>query len=110
MKLFLTLCLLFLASLENFGQKKLKESIFNPELVWGEGSILLNDGSELKGLVRYNDKDNVLSYQSGDQSGSYTSRHVRHFEFFDERTNKQRIFYSFPFEDPQNNVERNLFF
>jgi hypothetical protein len=87
-----------------------KQDLLNPEILWGEGSILLNDGRELKGLVRYNDKDNVLSYQNGNNSASYMARNVIGFEFFDEQKGKQRVFYSFPYQDNEDNVVRPQLF
>jgi len=82
----------------------------DPELAFGEGSIMLNDGTELKGLVRYNSKTGVLTYENGTVSGSYLSRNVIAFEFFDDQKNLQRVFYSLEYEDPSNSVKRWLFF
>jgi hypothetical protein len=43
-------------------------------------------------------------------SKSFTARHVKGFEFFDEVAKKQRVFYSVEVEDKTNNVKRPLFF
>lgn len=77
---------------------------------WFEGSILLNSGKELKGLLKYNDKTDIVCYERGRDSRSYTARSVKAFEFFDEIEKKQRIFYSVPVEDRKHNVMRPLFF
>ena len=71
---------------------------------------MTNDGSEAKGLLKYNDKNGLLSYENGSDSRTFTARNVVGFEFFDEGMRKQRIFYSFPYEDSQNNIKRPLFF
>jgi hypothetical protein len=77
---------------------------------WCEGSIMLNDGTELKGLVKYNSRNGILSYEDGQESKVFTPLRVAGFEFFDERFQKQRIFYTFKYEDSETNVERPLFF
>jgi len=78
--------------------------------MWSEGSILLNDGTELKGLVRYDDRNSLLSFQSGNDSKSFTPRSVSAFEYFDELFNQRRVFYVFPYEDPIHEAIRPQFF
>jgi hypothetical protein len=99
----------FLQASVSYGQEK-KFNELDPDIEWGDGSILLNSGKELKGLVRFNDREGLLSYESGSQSATYTSRSVTAFEFYDERIQKQRIFYSLEYEDSKTNVKRPLFF
>lgn len=77
---------------------------------WFEGSIMLTDNSELKGLVRYNDKTGVLSYENGNTSRSFTPRSVIAFEFFDTKAGKQRLFYSLDYEDGETQAKRPYFF
>ena len=103
---------LLVSYLETYSQgaDKAYKAVLADNIGWSEGSILLNDGTELKGLLRYNDKTGLLSFEKGSDSRSFTSRNVAGFEFHDEQTNKQRVFYTFPYEDPQNNVKRPLFF
>jgi hypothetical protein len=101
---------LFAICSDCYGQDKITESILPVSLEWSEGSIMLNDGTELKGLLRYNDKNGLLSYESGNDAKSLTARNVAGFEFFDEDIQKQRVFYAFPYEDSQNNIKRPLFF
>jgi hypothetical protein len=107
----IVVALLFL-NVSSFAQKKKKdeEPLLRETAEWFEGSILLNDGTELKGLVKYNDKNGVLAYQDGTDSKVFTSSRVSGFEFFDESLQNQRVFYSFPYEDSQTGVERPLFF
>jgi hypothetical protein len=77
---------------------------------WSEGSIILNNGTELKGLVKYNSRNGILSYEDGQESKVFTPLRVAGFEFFDERFQKQRVFYTFKYEDSETNIERPQFF
>lgn len=77
---------------------------------WFEGSILLNNGTELKGLVKYNDKNDIVCLETAHDSKSLTARSVKAFEFYDESMQKQRVFYAVAIEDRQNNVKRPVFF
>jgi hypothetical protein len=90
------------------GAKKYEELATDNE--WNEGSILLNDGKELKGLVRFEDRLGIVNYINGDDSRSFTPRRVAAFEFFDPLIAKQRIYYSLEYEDPANNSKQPLFF
>ena len=77
---------------------------------WFSGSVLLNNGSEIKGLIKYNDKTDIVCLESTRVSKSFTARHVKAFEFFDEIEQKQRVYYSVEIEDRNNNIKRPLFF
>src|SRR5687767_8909199 len=73
---------------------------------WHDGSVMTADGIELHGVLKFNDNIGLLSYESGNISKTFTPKSVAGFEFFDEASNKQRIFYSLPYrEDPKENVE-----
>jgi hypothetical protein len=85
-----------------------EELLAGPE--WFDGSILLNDGNEIRGLIKYNDKTDIVCLENGRESRSYTARHVRAFEFYDEVEKKQRLFYAVEVEDRINNIKRPLFF
>lgn len=98
----LTLCL------AQNNTKKFEELTTDNE--WSEGSIMLNDGKELKGLVRFEDRLGIVNYMNGDDSRSFTSRRVAAFEFYDNVTKKQRIYYSLEYEDPANHAKQPLFF
>jgi hypothetical protein len=84
------------------------EMLAGPE--WFDGSLMLTSGKELRGLIKYNDKTDIVSVENGQLSKSFTARHVRAFEFFDEVNKQQRIFYSVEIEDRIYNVKRPLFF
>jgi hypothetical protein len=92
-----------------FAQVEIDEELLaGPE--WFEGSILLTNGKEHKGLIKYNDKTDIVCLENARESKSFTARHVQGFEFFDEVEKKQRVFYSVEVEDKVNNVKRPLFF
>jgi len=96
--------------IKTFSQKAQEDKILSRYPEWGEGSIMLNNGTELKGALRFESKTGLLSYQNGDINKTLTSKSVVGFEFFDESINKQRVFYSFPYKDPKTDIIRNFFF
>lgn len=77
---------------------------------WFDGSVMLNNGHEIKGLIKYNDKTDIVSIENARLSKSFTARHVKAFEFYDEVERKQRVFYSVDIEDRVYQVQRPLFF
>lgn len=102
--------ILLLSSLNTtFAQSNIDDELLaGPE--WFQGSVLLTTGKELEGLIKYNDKTDIVSVENGRYSKSFTARHVKAFEFFDEVVKKQRVFYSVEVEDRINNAKRPLFF
>jgi hypothetical protein len=66
---------LLLHSFHLTAQKNKKEDahLLTDNIEWFEGSIMLNTGEELKGLVKYNDRNGVLSYQNGNDSRVFTA-------------------------------------
>jgi hypothetical protein len=77
---------------------------------WFDGSLMLNNGHEIRGLIKYNDKTDIVSIESARLSKSFTARQVKAFEFYDEVEKKQRVFYSVDIEDRVYQVQRPLFF
>lgn len=92
----------------SFGQSSDHGIMAGPE--WFDGSLLLMTGREIKGLVKYNDKTDIVSIENGRESRSYTARHVKAFEYYDEIEKKQRIFYSVEIDDRFYKVKRPVFF
>ena len=110
MRLCLFTGFMVVCSFAGFGQNK-KEKVNEFDLEkWSEGSIMLDDGTELKGLVRFEDRAGVLNYQNGNDSRSFTPRSVLGFEFFDEELVRQRVFYSIEFENQDDGIKRPVFF
>ena len=90
--------------------KKQEARLLSDRAEWFEGSIMLTNGNELKGLIKYNDRNGVLSYQDDTEFRVFTPLRVAAFEFFDESKQKQRIFYTLTYEDYETNVDRPFFF
>jgi hypothetical protein len=90
-------------------KKESKELMsFTPE--WYEGVVTLKDGSNLKGLVKFDSKNGVLSYQNGDDSRSFTPRSAVSFKFHDDAVGHDRVFYSFDYPDPDLKFSKFYFF
>jgi hypothetical protein len=77
---------------------------------WSDGLITLTDKTELNGLIKYDDRNGVLSYQNGDDSRSFSPRTVMSFEFFDQNLGKQRLFYTLEYKDPKIDIAKLYFF
>lgn len=107
------LFLVLFATVSHFpalSQKKEKSPYAVGNLEWSEGSVLTNDGTELKGLLRYDDNDNILSFQDGTSTRAFNSQNIAGFEFTDAVTGKQRIFYTYPAVEMNTDIVRPLFF
>lgn len=85
--------------------EKLAEDAYN----WSEGSVLLNDGTELFGVLKFDDKTGLLSYKNGDNSKTLIARNVAGFEFYDEKMKRQRVFYSLEFGEDAYNKKFHFF-
>jgi hypothetical protein len=75
-----------------------------------EGTVILNDGKELTGLLAYNDKTGILKFERGNDSRSLTARNVMAFEVYDPNFDDNRMFYSLQKEDPETGAIRPFFF
>jgi hypothetical protein len=104
-----TLLFLLANSCSLFAQKKNFNGIV-PVINHGEGIIYLADGSELKGIVQYNRTTQLLSYDNGLDSKSFTPRSVTGFAFQDKRLNKLRKFISLSYQDTRSHMIRPHFF
>ena len=109
MRTLLTSLMLLAFSQVAFSQISVEEELLaGPE--WFTGSLMLNNGKEHHGLIKYNDRTDIVCLENGRESKSFTARHVKAFEFFDEVERKQRMFYAVEVEDRVNNIRRPLFF
>lgn len=77
---------------------------------WVEGTIITNDDEELKGLLRYNDLQGILSYRNGNEEKTFSARQIRMFRLVDGRSNSERLFYSLEFEDRKFSIRQPFFF
>src|SRR5690349_15417124 len=107
----IALTTLLLAFVQILSAQSLVEDVdFFPGPEWFQGTVVLNTGEEIQGLLKYNDKVDILSFEKGRDSRSFTARSVKTFSFYDEIQQTQRSFVSIPVEDTRNNVKRPLFF
>lgn len=106
----LLLVLLTLSFANSIAQDKISDALVPDLNEWGKGSIMLNDNTELKGMIRYNDRTRVVSFESGTVNRSFNARSIQGFEFFDENTQRQRVFFTQPFEDEETGLVKPFFF
>lgn len=86
-----------------------------PELLddnelWVEGHISLNDGTEIKGLISYNDREGFVAFNDGENKKIFTPNSISRFGFYNEEQKRQRIFLTLPFADPLTGGERPQIF
>lgn len=105
-----TLCLLVVPFCQGFAQDFEDISLSPMDIEWSDGKIELNDGVSLKGLIQFNDKTGILSFEEGGNRRSFTARTVAAFEYFDHGAGKRKFFLSLPFEDSHSGAKRPLFF
>jgi hypothetical protein len=84
--------------------------VLQDDIKKNKGSIILNDGREIKGLVAYNDATGILKFDDGNESKTLTSRSVLGFEVYDPSFEGNRIFYTLHKEDPENGSMQPFFF
>jgi len=105
---FLPLLVNVFITVNSFGQ--VIDEIRPDNVDMGEGSLVMNDGTELKGVIRYNDTEGgVVSFEGGSRSGSWTPRSVAGFEFFDEVKKRQRVFFTLDFDDDKTGKRPTFF-
>jgi hypothetical protein len=109
MKHLLAFLLAFVVTI-SYSQSSIEDTDIFPGPEWYRGAIVLTSGLELKGLLKYNDKADIVSFENGRDSRSFTARSVKTFQFYDEIEKKDRSFCSIPVEDTKHNVKRPLFF
>lgn len=69
-----------------------------PFELWHEGKIVLEEGDTLKGLVKYDQQQDLVQYAIKNQPASiYTARKVIFFEIFDNTIHRYRKFFTLPF-------------
>lgn len=84
------------------------ELLAGPE--WFEGSLMLSNGKTMTGLIKYNDKTDIVCIENAKESKAFTARQVTSFRFLDEVEGKQRAFFSVEVKDQINDIKRPLFF
>jgi hypothetical protein len=93
-------CVWFAFYSEGLAQDKmLSKHLFENMHNWREGRVFLADGTELTGLLRYDDKAGILTYQNGDVSKTLIAKSAAGFEFYDEELKRDRYFFSLEYSD-----------
>lgn len=82
----------------------------NGDIEWGEGTVMLIDNTEIKGLLRFDEKRELLAFESGKDSRSFTPRKIIGFEYHDNRVDRQRIYFSLPYQNTDTGEETYGFF
>jgi hypothetical protein len=108
LSLFLAVFLVLL-NVAALAQKK-DSPLMKENVEWSEGTVVTKDGTELNGLLRYEDNTNILYYQDGTDNHAYTSRNVMAFAFTDAVTGKPRTFYTLTAVELNTDIVRPLFF
>ncbi|HEY3405897.1 MAG TPA: hypothetical protein VGK59_21075 [Ohtaekwangia sp.] len=70
---------------------------------WNEGSIARSDESRIEGLIKYDNRNEILFYNDGQNTTSLKPEGIIMFEFYDDSLRQQRTFYSLEQKDPETN-------
>jgi hypothetical protein len=69
-----------------------------PSELWHEGKIVLTSGDTLKGMLKYDLKQDLVQYTTSDRSpDAFSSRKVLFFEIFDSSVSRYRRFFALPY-------------
>jgi hypothetical protein len=109
MKYFSAVCLCLL-QFQGLTQDNVVEKLSEINLEWANGSIILKDGTEEKGQVKYNEATSLLRFQDDEDSKALTARNLLAFKFFDKTQNKQRVFYSLEDKNKETELLQYYFF
>jgi hypothetical protein len=80
---------------------------------WNEGTVVLNDNSNLKGYIQNNDKLGIIKFKkdpSSEEILSFQERSIQTMEYYDNRLSKKRIFYTLYVENEQYVFKGKLLF
>jgi hypothetical protein len=91
-------------------QERLRDEMIPMNIPWADGSVMLKDGTEIKGVIKHNDKAELLHFQNGDDTRTLTPRGVVAFEYYDEEVSGQRLFYSLEYADEESGIKKYHFF
>lgn len=75
-----------------------------------DGRIILTSGEEAIGQIVYNERTGVVTFKSGNKSGTYNARHLNGFNFYDPLLGSERIFFSLEFELQDTGQSGDQFF
>lgn len=93
----------------SYGQGDVAQTML-PEIPWLNGTVVLNDGTHLKGKLKYNDRVGLLAFEdSRGDNRSFTARTIATFEYVDDKVKRRRVFYSLEYEDPEKKSTKRPF-
>lgn len=103
------LCSFTLLGSESFGQNKRKRILVYDSTVF-EGKIVLIDGVELAGKVKYDYKEGLLSFKDDINPRALQPEDVAYFEFIHPTLGKKKVYYSIEYRDPDTGSKDFHFF
>jgi len=77
--------------------------------LWHEGKLVLETSDTLRGLVKYDQQNDIIQIKNRGQLQSYTARKVLFVEIFDTGAKRYRQFYSLPYS-ANNTYKTPIFF
>lgn len=95
----ITLCTVFFFYETSHAQKLNLEKITDSTAVWSRGRVLLSNGNEIRGMLKYNRMTGLLMFENAVESKALTAAGVLSFQYFDSLQQRQRKFISYGFED-----------
>lgn len=109
MKTTTAILLLIVSSTMSYGQGDLAETML-PAIQWSKGNLVLTDGTQLSGMLKYNDRVGLLTFEDGTgDNRTFTARTLSTFEYLDERVSRKRVFYSIEYGDPERQGSKRSF-
>lgn len=101
--------LLTVAGTVSYSQGDLAQTML-PELQWNKGNVVLTDGTQMSGMLKYNERVGLLTYEDGSgDNRTLTARTISTFEYFDEKVKRRRVFYSIEYGDPERQGNKRPF-
>jgi hypothetical protein len=105
----LLLVALMLVCLAGSAQNK-KSALLENDGDHGIGAITLQDGTVLRGPVKFNDNIGAVRYEDRDDPRTLTPSEISGFYFFSEKYSRDRNFVSLGFDDPNSRSRKVYFF
>jgi hypothetical protein len=110
MKILMLVSAFLLPFFVGYGQHKAEKEL-SAEYEQGEGSVMLNDGTELIGHISFNNREGKLACEDVDNEVHYyNARNIMGFRFYDDSVSRERIFYTLDFEEGYGEGKRPVFF
>jgi hypothetical protein len=102
-------CLLLFAWAESFSQNPRERILVYDSTVF-QGRIVLIDGTELVGNVKYDRKEGLLSFKDEFEPRALQPEDVAFFEYTDKQSGEKKNFYSIEYKDKETGFKDFYFF